>query len=71
MIRVRHRGQLLKHNELNEIANNYILTKHAKEMIDKRCPNLNIKHLIRINSLISNIKVLMMKKNKIGLNKQK
>ena len=47
MIRVRHRGQLLKHNELNEIANNYILTKHAKEMIEKRCPNLNIKHSIK------------------------
>ena len=47
MIQIRHRGQLLKHNELNEIANNYILTKHAKEMIDKRCPNLNIKHSIK------------------------
>jgi hypothetical protein len=47
MIQVRHRGQLLKYNELNEIANNYILTKHAKEMIDKRCPNLNIKHSIK------------------------
>lgn len=47
MIRVRHRGQLLNHNELNEIANNYILTKHAKEMIEKRCPNLNIEHSIR------------------------
>lgn len=38
MIRVRHRGQLLKHNEFNEIANNYILTKHAKEMIEKKMP---------------------------------
>lgn len=48
MIRVRHRGQLLKHNELNEIANNYILTKHAKEMIEKRCPNLFWLILIRM-----------------------
>lgn len=47
MIKVRHRGQLLKRNELDEIANNYILTKHAKEMIDKRCPNLNIKYSIQ------------------------
>lgn len=31
MIRVRHRGQLLKHNELNEIVNNYILTKMQKQ----------------------------------------
>lgn len=31
MIRVRHRGQLLKHNELNEIANNYIIElSHSK-----------------------------------------
>lgn len=31
MIRVRHRGQLLKHNELNKIPNNYILTKMQKQ----------------------------------------
>lgn len=47
MIRVRHRGQLLRQNELNEIADNYILTRHAKEMIEKRCPDLNIKHSIQ------------------------
>jgi hypothetical protein len=47
MIQVRHRGQLLKYNELNEIANNYILTRHAKEMINKRCPNLNIRRSIK------------------------
>lgn len=47
MIKVRHRGQLLRRQELNEIADNYILTKHAKEMIETRCPNLNVKDSIR------------------------
>lgn len=47
MIKVRHRGQLLNRDELDEIANNYILTKHAKEMIEKRCPNLNVKYSIQ------------------------
>lgn len=47
MIKVRHRGQLLKRSELEEIADNYILSKHAQEMIDKRCPDLNIEYSIK------------------------
>ncbi len=47
MIRIRHRGQLLKWYELYEIANNYILTRHAREKIAERCPNLNIHNAIR------------------------
>lgn len=47
MIRIRHRGQLLIQSELDEIANNYILTKHAEKMIGIRCPNLNVRNSIR------------------------
>lgn len=47
MIEIRYRGQLLKRNELEEIADNYILTRHAKEMIDKRHPDLNIEYSIK------------------------
>lgn len=41
MIRVRYRGQLLKHNELNEIANNYILTKCKNKLNNKRTKKIS------------------------------
>ena len=46
MIRVKHRGQQLTPQELEELANNYILTNHAQEMIHKRHSDLNVKELI-------------------------
>ena len=47
MLRVRHRGQRLNTSELEEIANNYIITKHAKERIHNRFPELNVTKAIK------------------------
>lgn len=49
---VKHRGQLLTAEELKEISENYVLTKHAQERIKTRYPKLDIVHTIN-NPLIA------------------
>lgn len=44
---MKHNGELLTKNELQEIANNCYLTKHAKERIKERKNYINIKKAIQ------------------------
>ena len=44
---VKYRGEEVPKKDLNYISNNYILTRHAKEMIDKRHSNVNVVESIR------------------------
>lgn len=44
---MKHRGELLTKNELRKIANNFILTKHAKERIKERRKYINVKRTIQ------------------------
>jgi len=46
-MKIKHRGQLLTAIELEEIADDYIITKHAQERIDTRYPDLDIEGTIR------------------------
>ena len=46
MLRRLNRGENLTKEELKEIADNFILTVHAKEKIAERHPNTNIKEII-------------------------
>ena len=43
---IKNRGQLLEKEELKEIANNFILSEHAKLRISQRFPTLNIRKCI-------------------------
>lgn len=52
MLRRLNRGENLTKEELQEIADNFILSTHAKNMIKKRNPNANIKEII-LNPIIA------------------
>ena len=52
MLRRLNRGENLTQEELQEIADNFILSVHAKEKIAERHPNANIKELI-LNPIIA------------------
>lgn len=41
-----HKGELLNDNELKEVAENFILSKHAEQRIAERYPNIDIKKAI-------------------------
>lgn len=41
-----HKGENLTQDELNEIANNFSLTYHAKQRISERNKNVNLKQVI-------------------------
>lgn len=49
---VKYRGELLTSNELKEIAENFILSRHAQERIAERFPELDIYKAI-LNPLIA------------------
>ena len=52
MLRRLNRGEKLTQEELGEIANNFILSVHAKEKIAERHPNANIKEII-LNPIVA------------------
>lgn len=52
MLRRLNRGENLTKEELKEIADNFILSAHAKEKIAKRHPNANIKEII-LNPIVA------------------
>ena len=52
MLRRLNRGENLTQEELQEIADNFILSVHAKEKIIERHPNINIKELI-LNPIVA------------------
>ena len=52
MLRRLNRGEELTKEELQEIADNFILSNHAKEKIAERHPNVNIKEII-LNPIIA------------------
>ena len=61
MLRRLNRGENLTQEELQEIADNFILSVHAKEKIIERHPNINIKELILnpvVAYLVENVKIL-------------
>ena len=51
MINIRHRGEELKPEELQEIYDNLFISKHAQERLDERVP-VNIKQLFE-NPLVA------------------
>ncbi len=46
-MKVKYSGELLTRKELKIISNNFILSKHARERLFERFPNINIKECIR------------------------
>lgn len=49
---VKYRGELVLKEDLRHIADNYILTKHAKQKILERHPDLNVRDSI-LNNVIA------------------
>lgn len=49
---VKYNGELLTKKELKIISNNFVLSRHAKERLFERFPNINIKECIR-NSILA------------------
>lgn len=47
MLEVKYNGQVLSQEELNEIADNFVLTRHARQRISERLPGLDIRGLIK------------------------
>ena len=52
MLRRLNRGEELTREELQEIADNFILSNHSKEKIAERHPNANIKEII-LNPIVA------------------
>ena len=52
MLRRLNRGEELTKEELREIADNYILSTHAKNMINKRHPNADVRAII-LNPIVA------------------
>jgi hypothetical protein len=49
---VKYKGELLTADELKEIAENFVVSRHAEQRITERCPELNI-HKAILNPLIA------------------